>query len=70
MEMTLREARKRRGWDQQTLARESGVDQSTISRIECSETGNPSSETVKRLEVALRVRRGTLVFGQVMEKSA
>lgn len=68
--MTLVKARKRRQWDQKTLARESGVDQSVISRIETGATANPTNDTVKRLEEALRVPRGTLVFGQVMEKSA
>lgn len=68
--MTLVEARRKRDWDQKTLARESGVDQSVISRIETGATSNPTNDTVKKLEEALGVRRGTLVFGQVMEQAS
>lgn len=68
MHTDLKTARERRGWDQKRLATESGVDQSTISRIESGETVNPSNGTVAKLETALRLKRGTLVFGQVMEK--
>lgn len=62
--MTLREARERRGWTQERLEAESGVDQTTISRIEAGVNTNPSNATVAKLELALRLKRGTLVFGQ------
>ena len=62
---TLREARKRRGWTIAQLAFASGVDKGTISRIETGVTPNPSSATVASLEIALKVRRGSLVFGEV-----
>jgi transcriptional regulator with XRE-family HTH domain len=52
------------------LATRSGVNKSTISRIEAGEITNPSNDTVAKLELALRLRRGTLVFGHPMEKSA
>jgi transcriptional regulator with XRE-family HTH domain len=70
MDMDLKTARKLLGWDQQTLAAKSGVPQSTISRIESGETANPSNGTVAKLEIALKVKRGTLVFGQVMERAS
>ena len=65
MHMDVHTARTRKGfdWDQQTLARKSGVSQSTISRIEDGLITNPSNDTVKKLENALRLKRGTLVFG-------
>lgn len=68
--MTLREARDKKRWTQERLAEESGVLQGTISKIESGERANPSNDTVKKLEVALGLKRGTLVFGHVMAKSA
>lgn len=68
--MTLRNAREWRGWTQERLEELSGVAQTTISKIERGDVVNPSNGTVEKLEVALRLRRGTLVFGQLMEKSA
>jgi transcriptional regulator with XRE-family HTH domain len=59
----VKRARERRKWDQQTLASESGVSQSTISRIESGDITNPSNDTVGKLERALKLRRGSLVFG-------
>lgn len=63
----VKTARERRGWDQKTLAQRSRVGQSTISRIESGEITNPSNDTVQKLELALRLRRGTLVFGDIEE---
>ena len=68
--MTLREARDKREWTQERLEAESGVEQTVISRIERGVIANPTNDTVKKLEVALKLRRGTLVFGQVMEKAS
>lgn len=70
MQTDLRTARDAKKWDQKTLARRSGVSQATISRIEAGEITNPSHDTVTKLEAALRLKRGTLVFGHPMEKSA
>lgn len=66
----LRAAREGRGWDQKTLAKESGVDQATISRIEAGKTTNPSNTTVAALEEALGIPRGSLVFGPQAEALA
>ena len=70
MHMDLKTARDKRDWTMDVLAERSGVSKATISRIEAGDVSNPSNATVTALEVALRLRRGTLVFGQVMEKSA
>lgn len=45
------------------MASESGVDQRAISKIECGAVEDPQNSTVKALEEALGLRRGTLVFG-------
>lgn len=70
MNMDLRTAREKRDWTMDELAERSGVSKATISRIEAGEVSNPSNDTVANLEAALRLRRGTLVFGQVMGKTA
>ena len=68
--MALREARARRNWTQEQLEAASGVDQGLISRLERGTSTNPTFDTVQKLEAALKLRRGTLVFGQVMEKAS
>ena len=68
--MTLRAARDWRGWSQERLEELSGVAQATISKIERGDVSNPSNDTVAKLELALRLKRGTLVFGQVMARTA
>lgn len=65
---TIRAARERLGWDQKTLSQKSGVDQSTISRLEAGITMDPSMSTVRKLEETLGLRRGTLVFGADAEQ--
>ncbi len=70
MQTDLRTARDRKKWDQQTLAKRSGVSQATISRIEAGEITNPSYDTVLKLEDALRLKRGSLVFGQAEARTA
>jgi transcriptional regulator with XRE-family HTH domain len=65
--LDLRTARDRRRWNQVTLAKRSGVDQSLISRLENGFVANPSNDTVAKLEKALRLKRGTLVFGRAAE---
>lgn len=67
---TLREARRARGLTQQQLAKLSGIEQQVISKIERGGVEDPQNRTVKALEEALRVRRGTLVFGSQMEALA
>lgn len=66
MRLTLTEARRKRGWTPERLAEHAGVHRATVYRIEAGEITNPSNSTVARLELALKLRRGTLVFGQVM----
>lgn len=61
--ITLRDARERRGWTQEQLEAESDVDQGIISRLERGANANPTYETVRKLEAALRLQPGTLVFG-------
>jgi transcriptional regulator with XRE-family HTH domain len=73
--MTLREARDYRDMTQEELeaatvraAAELGagyapVDQRNISKIERGDIHDPRNSTVAVLERALRLRRGTLVFG-------
>lgn len=69
--MTLRAARGLRGWSQEQLEELSGIAQATISKIERGEVTNPTNDTVAKLEVALKLKRGTLVFGdQVMAEQA
>lgn len=70
MQTDLKTARDRRKWDQKTLARRSGVNQSTISRLESGEVTNPSLDTVEKLELALRLRRGSLSFSTHTEAKA
>lgn len=62
-QLTLKQARDSRGWTMDVLAERSGVSKSIISRIETGQRTNPSINTVKALEEALHVRRGSLVFG-------
>lgn len=65
--LTLRDARTKRGLTQTQLEAASGIDQTVISRIERGENPNPTIDTVRKLEDALRLRRGTLVFGHEAE---
>lgn len=61
MQLTVRDARDIKGWTLEKLAEESGVNKSTICRLESGKT-KPLHETVNALEDALGVKRGTLVF--------
>ena len=61
---SLSSERKRRGWTMEQLAREAGTTKGTISRLEAGLVVNPSYALVARLEKALRLRRGTLEFGE------
>lgn len=68
-QLDLKTAREARGWTQSELARQAGLDKSTVSRLEAGEKTDPSNATVAKLELALRLRRGTLVFGEVVAQT-
>jgi len=61
MSVTLREARKRAGLTQEQLANKSGVDQTSISRLETTHS-QPTDETRERLAKALGIRPVQLRF--------
>lgn len=62
--MTLREARRLRGMTQEQLEEASGVEQTAISRLELGRVANPGITTVRKLEAALKLKPGVLVFGE------
>ncbi len=63
MQLTLRAAREKKDWTLDELSDASGINKSTISRLERSET-QPRHDTVNVLEDALGLKRGTLIFRQ------
>lgn len=60
---TLKAARERRRLTQRQLEAKSGVEQTSISRIENGDVSDPLWSTVRKLESALGLKSGTLVFG-------
>jgi transcriptional regulator with XRE-family HTH domain len=66
-QLSVTEARTARKWTLSELAERAGLNKGTVSRIESGEISNPSNATVARLELALRLKRGTLVFGHEPE---
>ena len=58
--MTLREARRRKGWTQVELASRTGVTQASISAIERGDVVSPTWETVSRLSKALGIKPDAL----------
>lgn len=67
--ITLREAREQHdpSLTQEQLEAASGVNQATISGIETGRITNPANNTVKNLEEALGLERGTLCFDSTAE---
>jgi transcriptional regulator with XRE-family HTH domain len=65
MRLTLKEARERRNfrWTPDELAARASVSRATVYRIEAGEIANPLNDTVAKLEEALKLKRGTLIFG-------
>ena len=53
--------RERKGWSQAQLARESGVNQSVISRLESGETQSVNLVNLHELAKALEVPAATLI---------
>lgn len=60
--MQLKKAREKKKWTITQLADASGVNKSTVSRLERGET-RPMEDTAAQLEHALGLERGTLKFG-------
>lgn len=65
---TLRAAREAKGWTQEQLEAASDVEQGVISRLERGASTNPKIDTVRKLEAALGIDPGTLVFGNSAEQ--
>jgi len=61
-ESPLRKLRKSRGWTQDQLAALSGIDQTTISRLETDAEPNPTPETHEALAKALGIAPSNLQF--------
>lgn len=61
MQLTLRQARARKRLSLDDLEHRTGLCKSTISRVERGLT-RPTYDTVVKLEDALKLRRGSLVF--------
>lgn len=62
MRITLTQARERRRLTPEALAEQSGVSRATVYRLEGGDVVNPGHETVQKLEAALRLKPGSLVF--------
>ncbi len=62
--LTLKQARLAKGWTQEKLEYESGVQQSAISKLERGDVTDPQKSTVDALEGALGLRHGALIFGR------
>ena len=60
MEMSFKELREVSGLSQRALARASGANQATISKIESGETGNVTIDVVLRLAYALKTAPETV----------
>lgn len=61
-QLSLKEARQRRGWTQEQLEAASGVSQAVISKIERGEVQDPASSTILKLADALRMDPRALRF--------
>jgi transcriptional regulator with XRE-family HTH domain len=57
----IQRRRQHFAWTQEDLARESGVPQATISRIEKGQRKNPGADVVRRLARALGVTADWLI---------
>lgn len=58
----IRRLRARRGWSQEDLAYEAGINRTYIASLEAGQR-NPSLDLMARLAIALGVDIGTLVRG-------
>ena len=57
----IQRRRQQLGWTQEDLARESGVPQSAISRIEQGQRKNPGADVIRRLARSLGVTSDWLI---------
>ena len=57
----IQRRRQQLGWTQEDLARESGVPQSAISRIEKGQRKNPGADVIRRLARSLGVTSDWLI---------
>ncbi len=67
MRTTLDQALKRAGLTTEQLAQKSGVSRATIYRLLSGRP--PAYDTIGKLEAALGIRRGSLVFGDLAKAS-
>ena len=63
MRLTLEDARKLRQLTPEELAQRTAIHRATIYRLLAGQIRNPSNDTVRKLEAALALDPGTLVFG-------
>lgn len=70
MRLTLKEALDKRHLSPEELADQAGVHRATVYRIQAGDITNPSNDTVAKLEIALRLKRGTLVFRELAERAS
>jgi len=70
MEHSLKKARQKKRLSQDKLATLSGVAKATISRLETGVITNPQIDTVRALEGALDLKRGSLVFRRMAASAA
>jgi predicted transcriptional regulator len=68
MLLTLSKAMKRADLNPEDLSAKSGVDRATVYRLIKGDITNPRTDTVRKLEAALDLRRGSLVFGAEAEE--
>lgn len=61
MQLTLKEARERRQWTLADVAERTGLNKSTLSRIERGIV-RPTYDSVLALQTAFALKPGTLVF--------
>lgn len=59
--LRVKELREANGWTQDQLAKRSGVNQGTISKIETNKTGGIEFDNLERLAKALNVKPAYLI---------
>lgn len=67
---SLRAVRESKRLTQEQLESLSGVSQAVISKLETNATTRPAYDIVRKLEAALELAPGTLVFGRQPTEAA